>query len=199
MTTSNFFEQIRKGVIFSLFDFVRFWFLTQFLKYLWVKKPVPSFVRAQMRAVHDAAFNQAPISKQLNISRCCVQNVIKKYTRLGAYDHAKRSERPKELDTRGFRHLKRLAKGDERQSATKIASDLNANLPKPVTIRTVRTYLKQLAIEYVVKMKKQWLTIQHPQRQVALCTKYINWTSDNWEKVFFGRINVLRLKTKESI
>ena len=61
----------------------------------------------------------------------------------------------KQLDPRGFRDLKRLVKGDARLSATKIASDLNASLPKAVTTPTVRTYLTELAFEYVVKMKKQ--------------------------------------------
>ena len=86
------------------------------------KKAVSSFVRAQMVALHDVGFNQVQISKQLNISRCCVQNAINKYKHLGIYDDSKRSGRPKKLDGRDFRHLKRLVKGDARLSATKIAS-----------------------------------------------------------------------------
>ena len=69
----------------------------------------------------------------------------------------------KELDARNFRHLRRLIKGDVRLSATKIVSDLNPSLLKPVTIRTVRTYLKELDFEHVVKMKKQWLGVQRRQ------------------------------------
>ena len=83
------------------------------------EKAVSSFVRAQVVALHDARFNQVHISKQLNISRCCVQNVINKYKRLGIYDNSKRSGRPKELDALSFRHLKRLIKGDACLSATK--------------------------------------------------------------------------------
>ena len=72
------------------------------------KKPVSLFMRAQMVALHDAGFNQVQISKQLNISRCCVQNVINKYKRLGTYDDLKRSGRPKKLNARSFWQLKRL-------------------------------------------------------------------------------------------
>ena len=104
--------------------------------------------------VHNAGFNQVQISKQLNISRCCVQNATHKYKRLGTYDDSKRSRRPKELDVQGFRHLKRLVKGDARLSATKIASCVSASLPKPETTRTVPTYLKELVFEYLVKVKK---------------------------------------------
>ena len=60
----------------------------------------------------------------------------------------------KKLYAQGFRYLKRLIKGDACLSTTKIASDLNASLPKPMTTRTVRTYLKELGFEYVVKVKK---------------------------------------------
>ena len=41
-------------------------------------KAVASFVQAQVVALHEAGFNQVSISKQLNISRCCVQNAINK-------------------------------------------------------------------------------------------------------------------------
>ena len=138
------------------------------------KKLVSSFVRAQVVALHDAGFNQVQISKQLHISRCCVQNAINKYKHLGTYDDSRRSgcpKCPKNLDARGFGRLKRFVKGDARLSATKIASDLNASLPKPVTTRTDRTYLKELAFENMVKVKEQWLGVQ---QWVAWCTKHMN-------------------------
>ena len=96
------------------------------------KKPVSSFVRAQVIALHDAEFNQVQISKQLNISCCCVQNLTNKYKRQGTYNDSKGSGRPKTLDVREFWHLNQLVKGDARLSATKIVSDLNVSLPKPV-------------------------------------------------------------------
>ena len=103
-----------------------------------------------MVALHDAGFNQVQISKQLNISRCCLQSVINKYIRLGTYDNSERSRRPKNL----MHGIFGLVKGDECLSATKIASDLNASLLKLVMTGTVRTYLKELAFECVVKVKK---------------------------------------------
>ena len=103
------------------------------------KKAVSSCTRAQMIALHYAGFNEAEISKQLIISHRCVHNAINKYEHLGIYDNSKRSARPKKLDEWDFRHLKRLVKGDACLNVTKIASDLNASLPKPVTTRTIHT------------------------------------------------------------
>ena len=136
--------------------------------------------------MHDTGFNEVQISKQLNIFRCCVQNLLNKYKRLGKYDDSKRAGRPKRLDAHGFWHLKQLVKDDARLSTTKIASDLNASLPNPVTTRTVRAYLKKLTFEYVIKMKKQWLGVQHLQQRIAGCTKHMNWTLSVWKNMIFS-------------
>ena len=47
------------------------------------KKSIHPYVWGQMVALHDPGLNQAQISKQLNVSRCCVQSVIKKDKQLG--------------------------------------------------------------------------------------------------------------------
>ena len=141
---------------------------------------------AQVVALHDAEFNQLQISKQLNISRCCVQNAINKYSYLGTYEGSKRSGRPKRFDERCFQHLKRLIKGDARLSETKIASDWNTSLQESITTRAVCTYLKELAFEYLAKVQKQWLGVQHRQQRATWCTKYVHWTSDDWKHMIFS-------------
>ncbi|CAF3183212.1 unnamed protein product [Rotaria socialis] len=166
------------------------------------KKPVSPFVRAHVVALHDAGFNQVHISKQLNISRCCAQNAIKKYKDQGNYNDLKSSGRPRKVDGRGLRHLKRLVKGDERLSAAKIATDLNASLPKPITTRTVRNYLKELGFEDVVKVKKQWLGVKHRKQRMAWCTQHMNWTRDDWKNVIFSdesTFYVLKRKNQRKI
>ena len=127
------------------------------------KKPVHPNIQAHAAALHDADLNQVQISKQLKVSRCCVQSAIKKYKKLRRFDDLQHTGCSKKLSGREIRHLKRLVKGDSCTSASKIASDLNTSLPKPVTTRAVRRYLKELGFEYVVKIKKQWLSARHRQ------------------------------------
>ncbi len=76
-------------------------------------------------------------------------------------------------------------KEDYRLSASKITSDLNNCLPKPVSVVTVRRYLKNLGFEYAVKIKKQWLSAKHRQQRVAWCTQYEGWTAADWRNVIF--------------
>jgi transposase len=150
------------------------------------KKPVSGCVRAQAVALHDAGLSQVEISKQLGISRCCVQNAVKKYEETGSFDDKSRSGRPRKVNSRDIRHLKRLVKGETRLSASKIATDLNSSLPKPVTTRTVRNYLRELGYEYVVKIKKQWLSARHREQRVAWCKDHLHWTFDDWKNVIFS-------------
>ena len=117
------------------------------------KKSVHPNILVQAVALHDVGLNQVQISKQLKVFRCCVQNAIKKYKKLCWFDDLQHTGRPKKRSGREIRYLKRLVKGDSRIGASKIASDLNTSLPKPVTIRTVQRYLKKLGFEYVVKVK----------------------------------------------
>ena len=160
------------------------------------KKAISPFVRPQVVALFDAGFNQVQISKQLKVSRCCVQNAIKKFRDQGIYNDLKRSGRPREIFGRDLRHLKRLVKGDASLSAAKITSDSSASLPKPVTARTVRNYLKELGFEYAVKVKKQWLGATYRKQRMAWCTRYMSCTHDDWKNVilsdkstFYVRIN----------
>ena len=118
------------------------------------KKPVDSIVLAQAAALSDSGLNQVQISRQLNISRHCVQNTVEKYKKTRQYNDFPRTGRPKKIPNRGIRHLKRLVKDDGRLSEAKITSDLNASLPKPVSTRTVHRYLRDLGYEYVVKIKR---------------------------------------------
>ena len=125
------------------------------------KESVDSIVRAQAVAFSDSELKQVQISRQLNISRHCVQNAVKKYKETRQYNDFPRTGRPKIIPNRGVRHLKRLAKDDGCLCAAKITSDLNASLPKEVSTKTVRRYLRDLGYEYIVKVKKQWLSNKH--------------------------------------
>ena len=110
----------------------------------------------KLLALYQSGLNLSKISKQLQVSRCCIRNAITKF------DDMKRSSRPKSLSNRNTRELKRLVQSDNRLSAAKITTDLNMSLFKSVSKRTVRRYLKKFGSEYAVKIKKkQWLSTKH--------------------------------------
>ena len=137
-------------------------------------------------------------SKQLKVWRCCAQNPIEKYKQVGRFDDLKHTGRPKRFSGCEIRHMKRLVNGNSRLSASKIATDLNANLPEPVITRTIQRYLRDHALKYVVKIGKQWLSARHWQQRIVRCKQYLNWTKDDWQKViFFRQIDVLCIKREK--
>ena len=153
------------------------------------KKAVSPFTRAQAVALYNN--NKTPMSmndvdKQLKVSKCCVYNAIKKHKEAGEFSDKKRSGRPQKIDERGQRHLKRLVKGENRLSVSKITKDWNQSQSKSVTRRTVFNYLKRLGYEYKVKLKKQWLSAKQRERRVAWCKRYVHFSKEDWHNVIFS-------------
>ena len=139
------------------------------------KRSIEPYVRAQAVALLQSDLSSSKISKQLQVSRCCVRNAITKFEEYTKFDDMKRSGRPKSLSDRNIRKLKRLVQGDNRLSGAKIKTDLNMSLFKPVSKRTVRHYLKKLGYEYAVKIKKQWLSAKHRKARLQRCKPYQHW------------------------
>ena len=117
------------------------------------RKPVDSIVRAQAVALSDSGLNQVQISRQLNISRHCVQNAVKKYKEARQYNDFPSTGRPKKFQIVAFDIGRDWSRMMDVLVRAKITSDLNASLPKPVSTRTIHRYLRDLGYEYVVKKK----------------------------------------------
>ena len=126
------------------------------------------------------------VEKQLNISKTCVFNAVKKHKETGKFVDEKRSGRPRKLGERDQRHVKRFDKGANRLSVSKITKDLNQSLPEPITSRTVFNYLKRLAYEHKIKLKKQWLSRKHGEQRVALCQRHAHFSQNDWRSVIFS-------------
>ena len=137
---------------------------------------VDSIVRAQAVVLFDSGLNQVQISRQLNISRHCVQNTVKKYKETRQYNVFSRTGRPKRFQIVAFDIWSDWSRMMDVLARLKITSDLNGSLPRPVSTRAVRRYL---GYEYIVKLKKQWLSNKHRQQRVQWCTQYMHWTSDD--------------------
>ena len=72
------------------------------------KQSIYPYVRLQVVALHGASLNRVQISKQLKVSRCCVQSAIKKYKQLGRLNDLKHNGHPKKLSGREIRHLQKV-------------------------------------------------------------------------------------------
>lgn len=153
------------------------------------KKAVSPLLRAQAVALYNHSktpMSMDEIAKQLNISKKCVHTAIKKYQATGEFTDKNRSGRPKKVDERNQRYLKRLVTGDNRLSVNKITKELNRTLREPICRRTVFNYLKKLGYEYKVKLKKQWLSAKHRKQRVQWCKEHAHFSKSDWQNIIFS-------------
>ena len=172
----------RHNLFQKLFKF----FFTRIFECLMGKRSIEPYVHAQAVALYQSGLNLSKISKQLQVSRCCVPNAITKFEEYTKFDDMKRSCRLKSLSNRNIRELKTLVQGDNRLTAAKITTDLNMSLFKSVSKCTVRRYLKKLGYEYAVKIKIQWLSTKHRKAHVRWCERCQHWILQDWRKVIFS-------------
>ena len=121
------------------------------------KTAIDSYTRAQAVALYNNSkilMSMDEVAKQLNISKTCVFNAVKKHKETGEFVDKKYSGRPQKLGERDRHHLKRLVKGENRLSETKITKDLNQFLPEPITSSAVFNYPERLGYEYKVKLPR---------------------------------------------
>ena len=71
---------------YTVVDFLNIFYLLDYFLLLMRKKSIHPYVRAHVVALHDAGLNQVQISKHLKVSRCIVQNAIKKCKQQGRFD-----------------------------------------------------------------------------------------------------------------
>ena len=164
------------------------------------KRAVGPTKRAQAVALFETGINVTDISRQQKISRHCVTNATKRYDSDQIFNDRKRPGRPMKLNDRHIRYLKRLVKGESRLSASNTTANLNTSLATPISSRTVRRCLKKLGYEYMVKVKKQYLTKKHREKRVTWCGDHQNWTKEQWRQVIFSDESVFYvLKRKNQV
>ncbi len=73
-------------------------------------KPVDSIILAQVVNLSNTGLHHIQSSKELNGSRHCVQNVIKKFKETGQYNDRKWIVRPRKILSCSIQQLKRLMK-----------------------------------------------------------------------------------------
>ena len=81
----------------NLFQILFLFFLTRIFERLMGKRSIEPYVRTQAVALYQSCLNLSKISKQLQVSRCCVHNAITKFEEYTKFDDMKRSSRPKTL------------------------------------------------------------------------------------------------------
>jgi transposase len=136
--------------------------------------------------VRNAGMTFEKISTIVGISKSSVHRALERFEERGDFHDRRRSGRPKKLNNRNIRMLKRLTENEGRYSSRETRIRLNNSLKNPVCRRTVVNYLHQCGYEYKTRIKKLFLTKQHKKMRLDWCLEHSNWTTDDWKRVIFS-------------
>jgi len=160
------------------------------------------YQRAQCVALSKVGMTCREISNIVGISKSSVQRALKRYEETGGFQDRRHTGRPKKLNDRNIRMLKRIVQNDGRYSARETTIRLNNTLNNPVSIRTVINYLQQCGYEYKTKRTKPFLSKNHQKVRLKWCLDYSNWTINQWSNIIFSDetcFYVIKRKNKNKI
>jgi transposase len=139
--------------------------------------------RAQIVALSTSGMRQVDIGKQLKVSKQVVSATVRRCNGSGSFKSAQRSGRPKVTTSRDDNVIRRLAV----RHPTWSSATINAELPTPISNRTVRRRLHDtFALKARVPAKKPLLSKKNIKDRIAFCRKYREWTPEQWQGVLFS-------------
>ena len=94
------------------------------------------------------------VVRLIGISKSSVQRIIKRFEEAGDFHDRQRSDRPKKLNDRNIRMLKRLTENSARYSSYETNNKFYNSLKNPVYKTTVITCFHKNGYEYKTKIKK---------------------------------------------
>jgi len=141
--------------------------------------------RAQIVAFRKTGMSQVAICKQLNVSRCAVQNALRKFDDGGGFSDAARSGRPKKTTVNDDRIIRRTVIINPRATTADAQREL---LTAGVNVHrsTISRRLKTMDLRAFKPAKKPLLTVAMRRKRLEFAKAYRNWTADDWGRVLWS-------------
>lgn len=141
--------------------------------------------RERVLVYSEFGWSQVKISKRMKISRCCVQNTLKRFRQSGSHKTLKRTGRPKKTNRRQDMMIKRISLSDRKLTAPKITSIYNSSNDVPIGVSTVKNRLKKAGLNGRVAAKKPLLRIVNKRKRLLWAQEHKNWTVEMWTNVLW--------------
>lgn len=140
--------------------------------------------RAQVQALSGAGQSHRQIARTLKISVSCVSRTLQRIAATGNYKSKARSGRPKVTSDHTNRAIHRYAMAKPFASASEIRASLHGILPLP-SVATIKRILLKFNLRSYKPAKRPFLSPKNIRERISFCTRYRQWTSDDWAKVMF--------------
>jgi transposase len=141
--------------------------------------------RAQIVAFRKTGMSQVAICKQLNVSRCAVQNALLKFDCGGGYRDAARCGRPKKTTVNDDRVIRRTVVRNPKATTADAQRELLAAGVR-VHRSTISRRLKAMDLQAFKAAKKPLLTVAMRRKRLEFAKAYRHWTADDWGRVLWS-------------
>ena len=141
--------------------------------------------RGMIEALHEEGQSLRKIADRFGRSKTAVEQCVKRLAS-GSSDYETRPGRGKATIAREDNIVKRMAVSDRRKSSSRIDTEVNEQLGKEISGRTVRRRLHQQGIDARRPRKKPELTKRHRPLRLNWAVSHRDCGSEEWKSVLFS-------------
>lgn len=145
---------------------------------------IPLIKRRQVKQLQEDGLSQRAIARQLQISLCAVQNILKKVKGGYGLENKPRSGRPSILTDRLKRSIVIHSKKFPMKTAAQVRQE--CGMSTTISVNTVKRVLRESNLFGRVAVKKPLLTSTHKRRRLSWCVERRNWSPTDWKKYIFS-------------
>ena len=126
------------------------------------------------------------VAKMENVSRYCVQQLVKKHHETGSVADRSRRARPRATTARQDRTLVRMSLRNRRLTAPELKCKWKQESKTNVSVQTVRRRLHEKGFKGCVAVKKPKLTDKHKKKRLAWEKERKTWSTKDWSKILWS-------------
>ena len=138
---------------------------------------------AQIIILQKTGKHYREIAKILKISLCSVHTAIKRYRETGQNTNRKQSGRSRKRNQRIDNKIYAISKVNRQKSASEIYAEINEDLDSPISLTTVKGWLKEKDMIGRIAVRKSLLRPVNKQKRLKFAQEHVDCTIDQWKSV----------------
>lgn len=135
---------------------------------------------------HNMGLGYKKISKRLLIPRSTVASIVQKYKKTGNIANKKGQGRKKKTTERIDRAIVRKILANRRQSAVKIAYEIQNEFNVNLHPQTIRNRINSKGYSGRIAVKKPFISAKNKRIRLQWAKDKINWSLDQWKHVIWS-------------
>ena len=138
--------------------------------------------RSKIIGAHEAGSSYRQIKDRYGVPKSTIGDAINHALQRNNAEDLPRAGRPRELDTRTIRHIKRFINGFPKATYKQVQTHLSLSCSR----KTIYRELKAYGIIKWRARKRPFLTPAHAHQRLSFARKYRHWTPTDWRKVIWS-------------